>query len=161
MEIKFSEKHKQNISKANKGRKLSESYKKKLSERMKGKNNPSKRLDVRKKISKTMKGRKFSEETLKKMSKARKGKYIGSKNKQWLGGISFEPYGLEFNEDLKEVVRNRDRRKCVFCEKTELEECKKLSVHHIDYDKKNNNTNNLIYLCNSCHNKTNKNRDYW
>ena len=38
----------------------------------------------------------------------------------------------------------------------------KLCIHHIDYDKKNNNPENLITLCNSCHTKTNiKNRDYW
>lgn len=31
----------------------------------------------------------------------------------------------------------------------------------IDYDKDNLDPNNLISLCNSCHAKTNKNRDYW
>ena len=36
-----------------------------------------------------------------------------------------------------------------------------LYVHHIDYDKKNLDMNNLISLCNSCHTKTNYNREYW
>lgn len=36
-----------------------------------------------------------------------------------------------------------------------------LVVHHIDYDKKNNNHNNLITLCSICHGKTNGNRKYW
>ena len=79
----------------------------------------------------------------------------------WQGGKSFEAYGLEFNEDLKEVIRNRDRRKCFICEKTELENKEKLTVHHIDYDKKNNNPNNLISLCRKCHGLTNGNRNYW
>ena len=83
------------------------------------------------------------------------------KNNNWQGGKSFEPYGLEFNEDLKEVIRNRDRRKCQLCEKTELENKAKLHCHHIDYDKRNNNPNNLISLCTKCHMKTNFNRNYW
>jgi len=83
------------------------------------------------------------------------------KHHLWKGGISFEPYGLEFNDDLKEVIRNRDRRKCQICVKTELENGKKLSVHHCDYNKQNNNPNNLIILCQNCHSKTNHNREYW
>lgn len=83
------------------------------------------------------------------------------KHPRWLNGKSFEPYGLEFNEDLKEVIRNRDRRKCFICEKTELENKEKLTVHHKDYDKQNNNPNNLISLCRKCHIKTNRNRNYW
>ena len=34
-------------------------------------------------------------------------------------------------------------------------------VHHIDYDKKNCVSNNLITLCIPCHMKTNYNRSYW
>ncbi len=96
-----------------------------------------------------------------------KGKKNGmfGKNKEksptWKGGISFEPYGLEFDENLKEVIRNRDRRKCQMCEKTELENNKKLDCHHIDYNKKNNDPQNLISLCRRCHLKTNHNREYW
>ena len=90
------------------------------------------------------------------------GKSIeGEQHWNWQGGKSFEPYGLEFNEDLKEVIRNRDRRKCQLCEKTELENKEKLSVHHIDYDKQNNNPNNLISLCRKCHTKTSFSRKYW
>jgi len=103
------------------------------------------------------KGRRLSKEWKEKISKAHKG----NKHWNWLGGKSFEPYGLEFNEDLKEVIRNRDRRKCQICEKTELKNKRKLPVHHIDYNKQNNNPNNLISLCNRCHIKTNYNRKYW
>ena len=37
----------------------------------------------------------------------------------------------------------------------------KLKRNHIDYDKLNCNPDNLISLCNSCHSKTNYNRNYW
>ena len=94
-------------------------------------------------------------------NKGLKGYCAGEKHYNWQGGKSFEPYGLEFNEDLKEVIRNRDRRKCQICEMTELEQGKKLSVHHIDYNKLNNDPKNLITLCKSCHMKTNFNRNYW
>jgi len=85
----------------------------------------------------------------------------GKNHPNWQDGKSFEPYGIEFNEDLKEVIRNRERRKCFICEKTELENKFKLIVHHINYDKRNNNPKNLISLCISCHAKTNFNREYW
>jgi len=94
-------------------------------------------------------------------NKGLKGYLAGEEHYNWQGGISFEPYGLEFNEDLKEVIRNRDRRKCQICKKIELENKEKLTVHHIDYNKQNNNPNNLISLCRKCHSKTNYNRDYW
>jgi len=85
----------------------------------------------------------------------------GIKNPNWNNGSSFKPYGLEFNEDLKEVIRNRERRKCFICNKTELENKSSLQVHHIDYDKNNNNPNNLIAICRICHSKTNHNRNNW
>lgn len=124
------------------------------------------------KIRRSLIGHKVSDETRKKLRKSHRGmkkpwvrdrliKLTKEEHPNWQGGKSFEPYGLEFNENLKEVIRNRDRRKCKICEKTELKEGKKLSVHHIDYDKKNNNPNNLITLCVCCHIKTNYNKKYW
>ena len=74
----------------------------------------------------------------------------------WQGGKSFEPYGIEFNNDLKEVIRNRDRRKCQICGKTELENKEQLTVHHIDCGKQNNDPKNLISLCRKCHIKLHK-----
>jgi len=104
-----------------------------------------------------MKGKHHTEEAKRKNSEAHKG----SKSYLWQGGISFELYGLEFNNDLKEVIRNRDRRKCFICEKTEVEIGYRLHIHHMDYNKRNNNPNNLISLCKSCHGKTNTNRNNW
>ena len=82
-------------------------------------------------------------------------------NSSWLGGISFEPYGLEFNNELKEQIRIRDNYTCQECNYTQKQLKRKLTVHHIDFVKQNNNPNNLISLCLSCHAKTNFNRSKW
>uniref|UniRef100_A0A6H1ZX55 Putative homing endonuclease n=2 Tax=viral metagenome TaxID=1070528 RepID=A0A6H1ZX55_9ZZZZ len=37
----------------------------------------------------------------------------------------------------------------------------KLTIHHIDYNKKNNDELNLISLCRKCHSKTGGKRKYW
>ncbi len=83
-----------------------------------------------------------------------------------MGGLSFEPYGFEFNEKLKALIRKRDNYICQLCGRHEGENTgkqKNHSVHHIDYDKYNNDPMNLISLCleNGCHSKTNFNREYW
>lgn len=54
--------------------------------------------------------------------------------------------------NLKEKIRKRDKI-CQECGKTQKEEGCKLSVHHIDEDDTNNDLDNLITLCNSCHKK--------
>lgn len=85
----------------------------------------------------------------------------GEKHSNWLGGISWEPYGMAFNEELKEKIRQRDNYTCqvVGCE--ERQNGRKFPVHHIRYDKRNNDESNLITLCHSHHTKTNFNREYW
>ena len=85
----------------------------------------------------------------------------GDKCWLWKGGISADPYGLEFNNQLKEQVRKRDRYRCQQCFRHQDELNEKLSIHHIDYDKKNNKSNNLISLCRVCHIQTNYSRDDW
>ena len=80
---------------------------------------------------------------------------------RWLGGVSFEPYPVTFNNQLKEKIRCRDNYKCQMCGIPELETGKRSDVHHIDYVKENINEINLISLCRPCHIKTNSNRDYW
>jgi len=86
---------------------------------------------------------------------------IGGGNYNWHGGLSFEPYTIEFNRQLKEMIRNRDGNKCQLCEVPEMELIEKLCIHHIDYDKNNCLPSNLISLCRSCHAKVNFNRQYW
>lgn len=81
----------------------------------------------------------------------------GSAHPAWKGGLSFEPYGIEFNDELKERVKERDGYRCVVCDKGNVILC----VHHINYDKRDNSGLNLVTLCNSCHLKTNSNRNAW
>ena len=82
-------------------------------------------------------------------------------------GIPYEntKYGSDFIEDLRSEIRKRDNYTCQNCNMTEEESLivwgEVLHVHHIDYNKKNNQKCNLISLCISCHMKTNFNRKYW
>ncbi len=86
---------------------------------------------------------------------------MGEKNPQWINGKSLEPYPLGWNKTYKEQIRHRDNYKCRMCGKPEVENMKRLCVHHIDYDKSNLDFNNLISLCSSCHSATNANRKKW
>ena len=81
------------------------------------------------------------------------------KSHLWKGGISFEPYSLDWTRTLRRSIRERDHYTCQLCSKQQ-EDCAH-AVHHIDYNKANCNPDNLITLCNSCHSKTSINRDYW
>lgn len=179
---KLSEEHKEKIGKSllnhypwNKGIKYSKKAKKKISLSLKGKNT-------------WMKGRELSEETKKKISLSNKGicrvkmtkkiifkisqslkEYyknndnpmkgvVGEKHHCWKGGLSLLPYSSNFTKKYRSKIRERDGFRCQLCNK---EPKKTLQVHHINYDKKNTNDENLISLCSHCHPKTNFNREYW
>lgn len=132
--------------------------------------------ETKKKISKTLKGRKNTwgneiSKSLKEYYKTHKNWNDGKKrpkhskkmskegNPSWLGGKSFEPYGLNWTDTLKEAIRQRDWYMCQLCGKTQGK--KALQVHHIDYNKRDCNPENLVTLCNSCHMKTSFNREKW
>ncbi len=89
----------------------------------------------------------------------------GYNNPRYINGKSKEPYPLEFNKQLKQEIRERDNYKCRKCEMTEEEHItiygRVLCVHHIDYNKKNCNKENLLSLCNGCNIRVNVNRKYW
>lgn len=110
-------------------------------------------------------GRKFKPSTIVKMQRAKQGKYDGSTNPNWHGGISKLPYSIMFTEELKTSIRERDNFKCQLCgvsnKQHKLLTTFQLSIHHIDYDKKNCIQQNLISLCNKCNAHVNGNRDYW
>ena len=104
-----------------------------------------------------------SEESKQKMSASRIGipktdefkRYMsdrmsGEGHPNWQGGISFEEYPKEFNERLKRRIRRRDKNTCQRCGKKKQK--RNLSVHHIDYNKQNIASTNLISLCLHCHN---------
>lgn len=82
-------------------------------------------------------------------------KVSGDKNGSWKGGVSFLERPKEWNDNLRTSVRKRDNFSCAICKNNGYD------VHHIDYDKFNNNVLNLITLCRSCHAKTNFNREIW
>lgn len=94
---------------------------------------------------------------------------IGPTAPSWKGGISFEPYCPKFNKDLKERVREFFGRKCIISGITEKENGQKLSVHHVDYNKKscceipkfNSCPNLFVPLSKEYHGKTNFNQEYW
>ncbi len=115
-------------------------------------------------------GKKATKETKKKLSEVHKGLNAGEKHPNWQGGKSFEPYGLEFNRKLKEIIRKRDGYRCQECFRHQDElfvntksgiRPRKLYIHHIDYNKRNNNPQNLVSLCLSCHLQTNWDREDW
>lgn len=117
------------------------------SERISGNKNPTKRPEIRRKISDAAK-RRYKNDPTKNPFYGRNG----NKSPSWIHGKSREPYKLEFNFKLKELVRNRFGRKCMICLKPENGQ--RLTVHHIDYDKDNIDLNNLIPLHKSCHGLT-------
>ena len=103
------------------------------------------------------KGMTFSDEWRNNIRKALQG----DKSSNWRGGKSFEPYDISFNNGLKEIIRKRDEFICQECGINENKLSRRLSIHHIDYDKKNNDKDNLISLCHTCHNRTQFNREFW
>ncbi len=82
-------------------------------------------------------------------------KIRGEKNGSWNGGASIGIYAITFTDDLRSLIRKRDKFTCKVCQKRGWD------VHHIDYDKMNSDPVNLITLCRSCHMKTNFNRENW
>ncbi|MEK6880259.1 MAG: HNH endonuclease signature motif containing protein [Nanoarchaeota archaeon] len=96
-----------------------------------------------------------------KLSRYWTGRIALENNPNWQGGISFEPYTPEFNKRLKEYIRQKYSYLCQLCFKSQNGLRRKLSIHHIDYNKKNCSENNLIPLCDPCHSRTHNNRSYW
>lgn len=99
-------------------------------------------------------GKHRSDETKRRIGAAQ----IGVANHAWKGGSSFAPYSVDWTEQLRRSIRQRDKYTC------QADWCRRepaVDVHHIDYDKQNCDPANLITLCHSCHIKTNHNREAW
>ena len=86
---------------------------------------------------------------------------VSEKNPNWKGGLSFEPYTPEFNKQLKRAIRKRDNQICMLCGVHREKLNRTLCLHHINYDKKCNLSQNLISLCRKCHAQTGLNRLHW
>jgi 5-methylcytosine-specific restriction endonuclease McrA len=117
-------------------------------------------------------GKTHTDETKQYLKETKLGKWSYSaeqKNKQtentprrenhpnWQGGIANGEYGPEFNKLLKLEIKESYNFTCQLCNITNTD----LDIHHIDYDKNNNISANLIPLCKTCHGKTNYNRNRW
>ena len=150
-----------------KGRKRSDESRMRISMAKKGKglgeNNPNfgnkYSEEARKKISDKAKGRKISIETKLLLSNKMKGTRLGKENPAWKGGICKDPYCPDFTQGLKSYIKYRDDNKCQNpnCKGTSLRLC----AHHIDYNKNNCDTQNLITICASCNSSANTNRERW
>lgn len=149
----LSEEHKRKLGEVRRGKHFSDEHKQKLREANLGKHYASK--ETRQKMREAHLGKYHSEESKQKMSKSR----LGAKNANWRGGISCDLYGPEFTNSLKQQIRERTNCSCQLCGIKQTS--RKLSIHHIDYDKLNNTTDNLVALCTICHSKTNYNRKKW
>ena len=141
------------MAETNKGIKRSIEVKQKISTALQGNKNSLgiKRTEKQKNhLSKIKKGTKQTDKAKQKISDSLKGK-TKELSRNWQNGKSFEEYPQEFYS-IRNTILERDKYvwQCPDCEhKTD-----KLDVHHIDFNKKNNNPENLITLCRRCHSKT-------
>ena len=131
---------------------FSDGWKKRISKAMKGKPSPRKGIilteetkqkirlarskqiitdETKRKISKALTGKPKTEEHSKKVGLANsislKGnpKISGKNCHFWVDGKSFEPYSVDWTDDLKRAIRKRDRYICGICGKEPA-----IIVHH-------------------------------
>ena len=172
--IKMSIAHKGN--KSNSGRCISEEAKKKISESLKGNKNPMFGKDP------ANKGAPRSEEVRKKISDSKKGEnhpFYGKRFPEeyriklveshtdgfWYGAVRYytnPQYCEKWTANLRERVRAYRDYVCFECGTPQNGH--KLHVHHVHYNKGaccDGSPRDLVPLCESCHAKTNTNRDYW
>ena len=95
-----------------------------------------------------------------------RSKYLkGENHPNWQGGISFLPYCSKFNFSFKEYIRDKFGRVCFLCPTTEMENGRRLSVHHVNYNKDcgcdDDETCQFVPLCISCNSKVNFNCEIW
>lgn len=156
-----SKEHTEKIRKINLGRKLSNETKKKIGlankTSMLGNKNGAGHIITAEQREKRKKNGWFKnpEQTKKRMSLARVGRFGKEKHPNWKGGISYNPYSVDWTKTLKRAIREKYNYTCQICN------CYAWVVHHIDYNKLNCNPKNLIVVCKSCHAKTNFNRETW
>ena len=96
-----------------------------------------------------------------KETKIREEIYNNEKNINWHGGISRKPKNYRYNPKLREGIRNRDGYRCQKCFRHKSELNSSLEIHHIDFNKRNDNPLNMITLCKGCHSQLSFNREQW
>jgi hypothetical protein len=83
------------------------------------------------------------------------------KHGDWLGIVKPKLLYKGFTNKIKQQVRERDGNRCVICSIPKEEHGFNLHVHHIDYDKTNNELYNLVCVCRHCHGKIHGDEAAW
>jgi len=172
------------------GRNVSKAKKGKPNLKMRGDNNPAKRIEVRQKISQSQKGKipwnlgqkcpQISKGLMGKPKLSLRGKPTWNKGikcpKISETKIRRGSHKLEKNSnwnggssfepyglEFNKALKNKIRKRDNYeCQLCGLKENGKSHIpHHINYNKRDNREENLILLCNSHHSQTNYNRQYW
>jgi hypothetical protein len=175
-----------------KGHYVSEETKKKISDKRKGnsltaehrlalsiaaRHRPPMSDETHRKMSIASRSRKHTEETKEKMRIYHKNRSEETKRKlsdslkrhfsetRWYGSVTYRDtqYCFKFKM-VKEQVRAFFGYCCVECGTPQYLLKRKLSVHHVDYDKSvlcNGKLRYFVPLCNECHTPTNYNREEW
>lgn len=140
------------VTSPNKGKKLSEYTKQKISESSKDKKHSE---STKKKMSGAHKGLKASDKTKKRMSATQQGIPYD----EWESFACEKKYCPKFDEACRESCRAKYNYRCFMCDKKEADnktksgKIHKLSVHHVDMDKAQGCESNwkLVPLCKRCH----------
>jgi len=163
--------HRKKISDATRGRTVSEETRRKLSEIRQGTHLSD---ETKNKISIAMSGakhpwfgRKHTEASNEKNRRAHIGRSLSSIHKQhisagllgiaydeWSNHVAHNEYCARFDETCREHNRDRYHRKCFICGKTEEQNGRRLSVHHVDRNKHQGCDGHdwrLIPVCKVCH----------
>jgi hypothetical protein len=177
----FSEEHKRKLSLSHIGKHHSRETKRKIIESRKNNGKEWHSEEWKQKMRENakinsnlgMKGKHHTERAIQKIRQAKIGKHhsretkrkisifhktlIREKSPNWKGGIScyYKDYTLKYR-DLRNKIRERDNNTCQKCFKQQFKP--KLIVHHKDFNKKNDNEDNLISVCRRCHTKIHTNR---
>lgn len=160
----------------NKGLKMSEAQKHKISNSLRGKKQSAEVIQKKREawnksekcklhlqeLNKKQKGENHPNYG-KKLTQEQRKKISGQNASNWQGGISFEPYCVKFNNEFKERVRAFFGYCCIECGSPQIKE--KLHVHHVNY-RKDACCNEIVIplfvpLCRACHIKTQRKRAFW
>ena len=150
---------------ASTGRRHSEETKRRISNI---KTNPSDEIRTKISIANTgrnhpMYGKHHSDETRQRISATQQNISYN----EWTTYATESPYCTMFNENCKEINRNKYDRQCFMCGKLEIDnissvdKLQKLSVHHVDMNKQQGCDEHLwklIPVCMTCHAKLHNKR---
>lgn len=91
----------------------------------------------------------------------KRGTHKNERNPNWHDGISRIRIKRTLTKEQKENILKRDGYRCQQCFRHQDELKCSLIAHHIDFNKINDNPNNLITLCHNCHSQLSYDREGW